>query len=66
MKNNYIKGFTYQEFAPQLTSELFDPEEWATNFVKAGAKFVLPDLECYLFFHLDRDVQIAAVKWLGA
>lgn len=42
MKNNYYNGFTYQEFAPMLTSELFDPEEWATNFVKAGAKFVLP------------------------
>lgn len=44
MKNNYVNGFTYQEFAPGLTSELFDPDEWAANFAKAGAKFVLPNL----------------------
>ena len=38
MKENYKPDFTYQDFAPQLTAEFFDPDEWMDLFEKAGAK----------------------------
>ncbi|XP_017462615.1 PREDICTED: tissue alpha-L-fucosidase-like, partial [Rhagoletis zephyria] len=41
MKKNYKPGFTYEEFAPQLTAEFYEPEKWADLFKKAGAKYVV-------------------------
>ena len=38
MKNNYPPGFTYAEFAPRFTAELFDPNEWADILQASGAK----------------------------
>lgn len=38
MQKNYPPGFTYQEFAPMLTAEFFEPDQWADLFVKSGAK----------------------------
>ncbi|KAG1673191.1 Alpha-L-fucosidase [Nymphon striatum] len=38
MKDNYPPGFTYADFAPQLTTEFYDPKEWAELFKAAGAK----------------------------
>ncbi len=41
MKKNYGKDFTYRDFAPLFKAELFNPDEWADLFEKAGAKYVL-------------------------
>lgn len=38
MEKNYKPGFTYADFGPQFTAELFDPDQWADLFKKAGAK----------------------------
>lgn len=38
MEKNYREGFTYQEFANDLTAEFFDPLEWAELFEKSGAR----------------------------
>ncbi|EFA86643.1 Alpha-L-fucosidase precursor [Heterostelium album PN500] len=41
--NNKTYGFdhSYQSFAPELTARMFDPDQWADLFVKAGAKYVV-------------------------
>lgn len=41
MTKNYRPGFTYADFAPQFTAELWDPEHWADVFAKSGAKYVV-------------------------
>ncbi len=41
MKNTYGQNFTYKDFAPLFKAELFNPEEWATLFKRAGAKYVV-------------------------
>ncbi|XP_026494871.2 tissue alpha-L-fucosidase [Vanessa tameamea] len=41
MSKNYPPGFTYQEFAPMFTAEFFNPDDWASLFRKAGAKYVV-------------------------
>ncbi|XP_045519882.1 tissue alpha-L-fucosidase-like isoform X2 [Pieris brassicae] len=41
MNKNYPPGFTYQEFAPMFKAEFFDPDEWATLFKRAGAKYIV-------------------------
>ncbi|CAL4115880.1 unnamed protein product, partial [Meganyctiphanes norvegica] len=41
MKDNYPPDFTYQDFAPQLTAEFFDPVHWAQTFEASGAKYVV-------------------------
>ncbi|GAM18571.1 hypothetical protein SAMD00019534_017460 [Acytostelium subglobosum LB1] len=33
--------FTYQSFAPMFTAHLYDPDQWADLFVRAGAKYVV-------------------------
>ena len=38
MQHNYPEGFTYPDFAPRFTAELFDPDAWADLFQTAGAK----------------------------
>ncbi|XP_043242495.1 alpha-L-fucosidase-like [Amphibalanus amphitrite] len=41
MKKNYRPGFTYQDFAAQFTTELFDPDHWADLLQKSGARYVV-------------------------
>ncbi|NVK53561.1 MAG: alpha-L-fucosidase [Flavobacteriaceae bacterium] len=41
MKNTYGQNFTYRDFAPLFKAELFNPNEWANLFVRAGAKYVM-------------------------
>ena len=41
MKNTYGQHFTYKDFAPLFKAELFDPDEWAKLFQKAGAKYIM-------------------------
>ncbi len=36
----YGKDFRYQDFAPMLRAELFDPARWAELFRRSGAKYV--------------------------
>ena len=38
MNNNYRPGFTYQDFASQFTTQLFEPEHWADVLQKSGAR----------------------------
>ncbi len=38
MKENYVEGFTYADFAPMFRAELFDPNEWVDIFQASGAK----------------------------
>lgn len=41
MKKNYGEDFEYEDFAPLWKAELFDPDEWADIFKKAGAKYII-------------------------
>ncbi|ESP01041.1 hypothetical protein LOTGIDRAFT_238384 [Lottia gigantea] len=41
MKNNYRPSFTYPDFAPQFTTEFFNPVEWAKIFENSGAEYVV-------------------------
>ena len=41
MKENYPEDFTYPDFAPSFTAELFDPDEWAELFQAAGARWAV-------------------------
>jgi len=34
-------GFTYQEYAPRFTADLYDPNAWAHLFAKSGAQYVV-------------------------
>jgi len=38
---NYGTGFTYPDFVPDFTCELFDPAQWAEVFKDSGAKYVV-------------------------
>lgn len=38
---NYGSNFTYQEFAPQFTAKLFNPDQWAGFFARSGARYVV-------------------------
>lgn len=37
----YGERFTYPDFVPQFTCELFDPDQWAETFAESGAKYVV-------------------------
>ncbi|HEX2630597.1 MAG TPA: alpha-L-fucosidase [Chitinophagaceae bacterium] len=37
----YGPNFKYQDFAPQFTAELFNPDQWADIFKNAGAQYVV-------------------------
>ncbi|KAK3858491.1 hypothetical protein Pcinc_035319 [Petrolisthes cinctipes] len=39
MEQNYPPDFTYQEFAPQFTAELYDPVQWAKVMNASGARY---------------------------
>jgi alpha-L-fucosidase len=41
MKKYWGEDFTYNDFAPLWKAELFDPNEWADIFQKAGAKYIV-------------------------
>ncbi len=39
---NFGADFNYQDFAPQFTAELFDAQQWARLFARAGVRYVVP------------------------
>lgn len=41
MDKYYKPNFTYAEFAPQFTAELYEPSDWAKLFRKSGARYVV-------------------------
>lgn len=41
MRRNYGEDFTYRDFAPLFDASLFDADEWAELFRRAGAKYVV-------------------------
>lgn len=41
MRKNYKPDFSYQEFAPELTGELFDANQWVDLIEKMNAKYVV-------------------------
>ncbi|XP_014667083.1 PREDICTED: alpha-L-fucosidase-like [Priapulus caudatus] len=41
MADNYKPGFTYAEFAPKFTGELFNATHWADVFNSSGARYVV-------------------------
>lgn len=41
MDSNYAPGFSYADFAPMFTAELWNPQEWAQLFANSGAKYVV-------------------------
>lgn len=41
-EKNYGTNFSYHEFGPMFRAELYNPEEWARLFVRAGARYVAP------------------------
>jgi alpha-L-fucosidase len=40
-QKNFAPGTTYQSFANDFKAELFKPDEWASLFERAGAKYVV-------------------------
>lgn len=36
----YGRDFRYEDFAPLFRAELFDPDEWADIFTRAGARYI--------------------------
>ena len=38
MEKNHPPGFTYADFAPMFTAELFNPDHWANVIGSAGAR----------------------------
>ncbi|GLH10814.1 Putative alpha-L-fucosidase [Gryllus bimaculatus] len=41
MKNNYPRGFTYQDFARDFTAEFYDPNDWVKVLNNSGARYVV-------------------------
>ena len=41
-RKNYGANFEYKDFAPLFKAELFDANQWADLFVRAGVKYVVP------------------------
>lgn len=48
------KAFGYKDFIPLFRAEKFDPEEWATLFERAGARYVVPVAEHHDGFQMYR------------
>jgi len=40
-RKTYGEDFTYFDFAPKFTCEMFDPDQWADFFARSGAKYVV-------------------------
>jgi len=41
MEKNYRPGFSYTDFAPQFTAELYNPDQWADILGASGAQYVV-------------------------
>lgn len=41
-RKNYGAEFDYRDFAPRFTAELFDANQWADLFARAGVRYVVP------------------------
>ncbi len=41
MEKNYGNDFEYRDFAPLFKAELYNPDEWADLFERAGAKYII-------------------------
>nr|XP_002127716.1 alpha-L-fucosidase [Ciona intestinalis] len=41
MENNYPPSFQYADFAPEFTTEFFNPNDWADLFKTSGAEYVV-------------------------
>ncbi len=41
-EKNYGTNFDYRDFAPRFTAELFNADQWAALFQRAGIKYVVP------------------------
>ena len=41
LKEQFGEAFDYPDFAPLFRAELFDPDEWAQLFKRAGARYVV-------------------------
>jgi alpha-L-fucosidase len=41
-RTNYGATFAYADFAPQFRAELFNADQWADLFARAGAKYIVP------------------------
>jgi alpha-L-fucosidase len=37
----YGKDFSYFDFAPKFTCEMYDPDQWADFFARSGAKYIV-------------------------
>ncbi|MGI6155536.1 MAG: alpha-L-fucosidase [Enterococcus lemanii] len=48
------KVFGYKDFIPMFTAENFNPNEWATLFIEAGAQYVFPVAEHHDGFQMYR------------
>ena len=53
----YGRDFKYEQFAPLMKGEMFDPEFWADLFVKSGAKYVILSAKYHDGFSLWPDRQ---------
>ena len=41
-EETYGEGFDYMDFAPMFNCEMFDAQQWAELFKRAGARYVVP------------------------
>jgi alpha-L-fucosidase len=58
--------FGYKDFIPLFKQEKFNPDEWATLFKKAGARFVMPTAQHHDNFAMwDSDVTPFNAKKMG-
>jgi alpha-L-fucosidase len=58
--------FGYKDFIPLFKQEKFNPDQWATLFRKAGAKFVMPTAQHHDNFAMwDSDVTPFNAKKMG-
>lgn len=56
-KDTYGEDFEYEDFIPMWKAENWEPEEWASLFDKAGAKYIVPVAEHHDGFPLwDSDI----------
>lgn len=39
MRKNFKPNFSYADFGPMFTAEMFNPDQWADIFVRSGAKY---------------------------
>lgn len=53
MQRNYKPDFTYQQFAPQFTAELFNATQWALLFRDSGARWVILYCMCSIYIYLS-------------